>query len=776
MEKKSSVFQLQELAYREVTIEDAVLRNAFALEADYLDKIDADRLLVGFLETAGLPTQAKRYPGWEQTEIQGHTLGHYLKALCQQYAQTGEEKTALTITYILQQLHKSQAPDGYLFASPSELFDRVEQKQPVWVPWYTMHKLMTGLLSACEHTQNRMAYEIVTKLGDWICQRTQSWTQEIRQTVLAVEYGGMNDCLYDLYLLTGNKKYAQAAHIFDEETLFEAMYEKRDILNGLHANTTIPKIIGAVKRYIALGETEDFYLQAAKNFWDMVVEHHTYVTGGNSEWEHFGEPDILDAERTACNCETCNAYNMLKLTKYLFLITKEHKYAEFYERVFINSILSSQNPQTGMTTYFQPMATGYYKVYGTPFDRFWCCTGTGMENFTKLTEGIYYTEENRLYITRFVSSKVIWKEQQRSIMVTADLLKEEKITIRINRQQAADGAGEKSDRKSDEEKRTDSIELAIRIPIWLQEAPTIICSNQMINTREEKGFLIISGMFGDREDLIITLPMRLMVHALPDNENTVAFTYGPFVLSAGLGRQMMDMTTTGVDVLVPKKEILIQDYLVLKDISRQDFKNEIEKYLVKEEGKIEFLLEGVEGRKQLLFTPHFARVEERYGIYWRLYQKESKELCRHREEEQQRILLRNEQVDTIPIGNDQYELAHDIRGEKTDTARVQGVRCRYAKENGWFSYVLHMDADGRTLCVTYCKEDNGSSFAICLNDREWVQELLAYEGKEQFYSKEYSLPEETRNNEEKVKVTFRNQNDEQPCRIFRELYIKRQSK
>lgn len=761
MKKQSEVFQLQEISYGKVRIQDKILNNAYELEVTYLDQLDSDRLLAGFLETAGLQAVAKRYPGWEGTEIQGHTLGHYLTALCQRYGQTGDKEVKDRILYILEQLQKSQGEDGYLFASPVEIFDRVEQKKPAWVPWYTMHKLMEGLVAACEHTNHPVAYQVAEKLGDWIYRRTRSWSPQVRKTVLSVEYGGMNDCMYDLYLLTGNENYGEAAHVFDEESLLEAMYHRQDVLNGLHANTTIPKIIGMVKRYIALGQGEEIYLYAAANFWDMVVKHHTYVTGGNSEWEHFGEADILDGERTACNCETCNSYNMLKLTKYLFLITKESKYREFYERTFLNSILSSQNPKTGMTTYFQPMATGFFKVYGTPFDRFWCCTGTGMENFTKLTEGIYYKDDSRLYISRFVSSMVQWEEKDRSIQVTANLLEEGPVTICVKK---AEGG---ADRKSDK------LELALPIPTWLETVPRVKTENKDITCREENGFLILAGEFRQEETIELSFSMKLRVHTLPDNDHVVAFTYGPYVLSAGLGREKMDLTTTGVDVLVPKKELDIQDYLVLEKISIQELQKHIETYLIRQQGKMEFRLEGVEKERTLLFTPHFTKYDERYGIYWRLYQEGCKELENYRREQERKEVLKLAQIDTIPVGNDQYELAHGIRGEKTDTERVQGIRCRYAREEGWFSYVLEGDNQESILCVTYCAQDNGSSFDIYVNDQLFKQEVLDHREGGTFYEKEYSLPEAAWKQDKKIKVTFQNKSKDKKCRIFQELYIKK---
>ena len=390
--------QVRDFPYGTVKIKDQYKSHAFDLELSYLYSLDPDKLMVGFLETSGLVPEKERYHGWEETEIQGHTLGHYMTAVAQAYGYTGNQELLERLTYIITALEKCQREDGFLFASQEEIFDRVENKRPAWVPWYTMHKILSGLISVYRYTGDETAKKVASDLGGWIYRRCISWTEETKKQVLAVEYGGMNDCLYDLYAITEDDRFIKAAHQFDEMTLFQKLYEGEDILNGLHANTTIPKVLGALKRYLLLGEF--FYLEVAKNFWNMVTEHHSYITGGNSEWEHFGKPDILDSERTACNCETCNTYNMLKLSKELFELTKERKYADFYESTYLNAILSSQNPETGMTTYFQPMASGYFKVYSTPYDSFWCCTGSGMENFTKLHEGAVYRDENTMYIIR----------------------------------------------------------------------------------------------------------------------------------------------------------------------------------------------------------------------------------------------------------------------------------------------------------------------------------------------------------------------------------------
>lgn len=757
----SKIIQYGELEYQKVQIKDSVLGNAFRLELKYLNEMDVDKLLVGFIETAGLTAKAERYPGWERTEIQGHTLGHFLTALSQAYGETGEQVFLWKIEYILSELKKSQAADGYLFASPSELFDRVENKKPVWVPWYTMHKIMEGLISAYRFTGNTTAYEIMTALGVWIYKRCSSWSDETRNTVLEVEYGGMNDCLYDLYMETGDKRFAQAAHQFDEMTLFQSLYEENDVLNGLHANTTIPKIIGALKRYIALGNGESgdkelFYLKTAENFFKIVTEHHTYITGGNSEWEHFGEPDILDDERTACNCETCNTYNMLKLSKLLFQITGKKKYADYYERAFINAILSSQNPKTGMTTYFQPMASGFFKVYGTPFDRFWCCTGTGMENFTKLTEGIYFTRAEGIYINRYVSSQVTAEDYGLKLEVAEDLAKSNTVVIKIKESKEEGGLQQ----------------IALRIPDWCEGEPELKSLPSSTVFREEKGYLFIQGKWKSGDEIEIVFPMKLKIHSLPDNKNVVAFTYGPFVLSAGLGKQMMDTTITGVDVLVPMKELLIKDYIVLEKLTISEWMSNIEKYLVKTPGKLEFTLINTEPDRELVFSPHYARYQDRYGIYFKLYQKESLALNKYRERERQKLALAKSQIDTVPIGNDQYELAHRIRGEKTDTARESGHRCRYVKEDGWFSYRLKLTPKAKKLCVTYSSADEGSFFDIYMNDTLYQSEILT-KGEKAFYTKEYDIPKDLLSGNNTVTVKFQNRGQNGECRIFDEIYIKK---
>ena len=341
---------IRDFALHEVELNDGYLSNAFLLEQKYLLSLEADRLLAGFYETAGKQAKGKRYPGgWEDQDIAGHTMGHYLTALAQVYASTKDKKFLTRLTYVVDSLAECQAESGYLSAFREELFDNLENGKQAWVPWYTMHKILAGLIRVYQLTELPTALNVAIRLGTWVSGRVNRWDDAMKAQVLATEYGGMNDCLYELYNESGKIEFMMAAEKFDELPLFQQIYEDNDILDGKHANTTIPKFLGALNRYLTVDGEQEFYLDTARKFFDMVVQNHTYVTGGNSEWEHFGTPKILAAERTNCNCETCNTYNMLKLARGLFQVTGEKKYLDFYEGTFWNAIVSSQNPKTGLS-------------------------------------------------------------------------------------------------------------------------------------------------------------------------------------------------------------------------------------------------------------------------------------------------------------------------------------------------------------------------------------------------------------------------------------------
>lgn len=622
--------RIAEFSMKEVINSDKYCMNALKKEIDYLTAFDVDRLLAGFRETAGLDCKgAKRYEGWESMLIGGHTLGHFMSAVAQAYINPGvycEQKKEMYSMLceltdgLLECQINSKGKENFLFGAaildPDNVevqFDNIEINKTdiiheAWVPWYTLHKILAGVLDTYTLCGYEPALEVARRIGDWSYNRAMGWDEKTAAQVISVEYGGMNEVLYELYSITDDERYAVVAHMFDSVELYEKVASgEANVLNNHHANTTIPKFIGALHRYSTChgrtiaGEKVDAtaYLQYAQNFWKMVYDRHTYVTGGNSEWEHFGEDYILDKERTNCNCETCNVYNMLKLSRSLFEITGDVQYADYYENAFFNTILSSQNPETGMTTYFQPMATGFFKVFGRRFDRFWCCIGTGMENFTKLNDSIYFHTEDRIYVNMYINSKLVWLEKGYTIEMNADLMTSDKVVLRVS---CYDGQPVNS-------------EIALRIPQWVQGKPIIkINGSQTEYVYENRYAVIPAGQAGGSE-IELTLPMQVRAHVHKDNDRCVAFTYGPFVLSADLGTDNMDTDTTGVMVTIPKEKVEQWDSIVMpKGKSAAELIEHPELYMKKQEAGDRLLFElSMNGLK---FGPHYLRYKERYGIYF----------------------------------------------------------------------------------------------------------------------------------------------------------------
>lgn len=728
---------IKPLLMSEVMLTDPYLANAFEKEIDYLNSFNPDKLLSFFRITKGLDPKAESYPGWEDTEIRGHTLGHYLSALAQVYATTKDSTIHNRLQYMLEELSLCQFDNGYLSAFPEEFFDRVEMGKPVWVPWYTMHKIISGLNTVYKLTENENALKIVSKLGDWVYDRTDKWTPETQAKVLSVEYGGMNDCMYELFKFTKNQRHSLAAHKFDELELFTKIHDNMDVLNNRHANTTIPKFLGALNRYLALGESEQFYLDACKQFWDIVVENHSYVTGGNSEWEHFGEPNVLDAERTEANCETCNTYNMLKLTRGLFQITGDKKYSDFYENTFINAILSSQNPETGMTTYFQPMATGYFKVYSKPFEHFWCCTGTGMENFSKLNDSLYFYKDNKLFVNMYLSSSVNWTEKGVLLSQDTDIPNNDKAYFKVNT-----------------EKDTE-LSLCFRIPSW-SKGISVKINNEYTSFNEESGYAQINRIWQDKDTIEITFKIEVVLSVLPDNPNSIAFTYGPLVLSGGLGTERLEESITGVMVSIPKKQVEIKDYLVIKGESIDNWKKNISENLIKTEGKLEFRLRGTYEDNNIYFTPHYKQHTQRYGIYWTLVEENSAELSKYISEKQHSELVKAAEIDCIQIGNDQYELSHNIMGQDTEAGDRDGFHLRYAKNGGWFSYEMKVSKEEDTyLQFSYMPGNCREGFDVLINDVQISHEERGNKHWREINEKTYLIPQELYGSNNTVTVKFK---------------------
>ncbi|MCR4588162.1 MAG: glycoside hydrolase family 127 protein [Lachnospiraceae bacterium] len=778
---------------QDVALKDGFMMNALDKETAYLTAFSTDRLLAGFRETAGLPLKAPRYEGWESMLIGGHTLGHYLAAAAQAYVSPDtEEGKRVLLKEMLEQLGEgllecqahSKGKPGFIFGAtmvdPSNVekqFDNVEEGRTniiteAWVPWYTMHKILTGLVMAYELTGIPSLLQVARGVGDWTCNRTMGWDEATNLKVLSTEFGGMNDCLYDLYRVTGEERYADAAHRFDQEALYEKVYAGgKNVLTNLHANTTIPKFIGCLNRYNTLhgrvlhGEKVDatHYLEIAKAFWTMVVENHTYVTGANSEWEHFGEDHILDKERTNCNNESCNVFNMLKLTRNLFEITGEKKYGDYYEQAFLNHVLASQDPHTGMTMYFHPMATGYFKVYGEPFNKFWCCTGSGMESFTKLGDSICYHSENTLLVQLYLACDVTWQAQNLVLRLRGDLTADPGMTFMV-------------DTLSGDQTKAD---LAFRIPQWIREEPRITVNGKEVRAGQEKGYLYLPGPFARGDEITLMLPAGIRAVEAPDDGSSLAFTYGPYVLSADLGTEDEEITTTGVMVSIPARAIVESDILPLPEgVSLESFKANVDQYMTP-------LKAGEAGESRsftlmdtgLIFAPHFRKVHERYGIYW---------YVKTREEREQILQAPGQArvIDTVQPGYGQYESdALHAMAEKNTRAVTDDGTSRQALPGGFFTYRMAVEKGKENfLTVFFRKEDNGKSIHITCRHVSIYAATLHYDGEEDLYELTVPLTEGVMNCAETVEsdgktktmipITFRGMADEESARVCDFIYTK----
>ncbi len=738
-------------ALTEVKTTDAYTANAIEKEVDYLISLDSDKLLANFYANADIQTRKTSYGGgWEDALIGGHTMGHYLSAVSQAYANASvseEDKAELLeiIEYISGELQKCQdnaveagAQEGFLWGAsipvgkqddPEFQFDVVEDPTyggligEAWVPWYTMHKIVAGLLDVVKYTGNETARSVLVKLGDWVCNRTNTWDEADRAAVLNIEYGGMNDAMYNLYALTGEEKYAVAAHKFDEDVLVrerqskgmgslyeDILAEGSNYLLGIHANTTIPKIIGALQGYTQLqgktvaGIDVSQYLELAEKFWDCVVERHTYVTGGNSENERFVADNSENASRDNINCETCNTYNMLKLSRMLFSLTKDVKYLDYYENTYINAILSSQNPETGMTMYFQPMGTGYFKVYSTAENSFWCCTGSGMESMSKLGDSIYYKEvlpaaeaggaqRTAVYVAMYFSSELNWENQRIGIKQTADLENSDEVKIEVT---------------------SGATTLKLRAPDW-SPVFEVSVNGTDVTTDPVNGFVAVPVKEGDT----VTAKMQktVTVHGLPDNGAALAFKYGPYVLSAELGTEGVgqigdsgaQLTSHGVGLSVPLRADVQETYAVTGG-NRAAWRENIGQYMVRgENGK--FTLGGIDGT--LTYSYHFRQYQQRYGIYFYFTGDDTVDVPTES----------RDVVESIQIGHGQYET--DWLENAQNSEGTTGTR--RARAGVSFTYWLAVDKsvpDGNYLVLNFSKQDNSKHIRITVGSTVIVDETL----------------------------------------------------
>ncbi len=718
--------QVQAFDLRDVRVLDGPFLHAQEVDRDYLLALDVDRLLHTFRLNAGLPTSAKPLGGWEEPkgELRGHFAGHYLSGCALMYASTGDAQVKAKGDALVAGLAACQAkfPSGYLSAYPETFFDRVEKQQQVWAPYYTLHKILAGLLDMYVYADNAQALEVARKFGDWFIARNDRLTDDQMQRMLGNEHGGMNEGLANLYSLTGEEKYLKASFRFNHQAVIKPASERTDKLTGLHANTQIPKFIGTARQFEL---TADPALQTASRFfWDTVVHERSYVIGGHSDGEMFSPKERLSTAFGPSTTETCNTYNMLKLTRHLFAWDPKAEYADYYERALINHILASQNPADGMTCYYVPLRAGSHKTYCTPNGSFWCCTGTGVENHAKYGDSIYFhAGDQTLYVNLFIASELNW--QARGVKV---------------RQDTAFPMGERTKLTFSCEKPVE-LEVKLRRPFWAREGFEVSVNGQSEPIHAApSSYVSLKRAWKSGDTIAVKLPFALRTEGFADNPNRFALLNGPLVLA------------TQVDPTKPFPAVVAGPGEELKALNRAP------RFSAFTADPAVFRSAGGQ-TANLLLEPFFSLHEGRpYMVYFDRF---SPEQWKQKEADYAAQLAREREyqartVDYVVPDREQSERDHRQQGEKTNAGDFGDRKWRDATEGGWFSWQIKvLPGKDQELWVTYWGSDGGNRvFDVLVDGQKIATQQLENNRPEQFYEETYRIPAALVQGKQEVTVKF----------------------
>ncbi|SDD12002.1 hypothetical protein SAMN04487894_10698 [Niabella drilacis] len=513
---------------KDVRLLNSRFKENMVREQQWLLQIDLKRLLHSFYVNAGMYDaseggydEIKKYAGWESLdcELRGHSTGHILSGLALMYAATGDQiyrAKGDTIITALAGIQKTLNQDGYVSAFPQEYINRNIRGEKVWAPWYTLHKILAGVIDQYLYCDNLQALAIAKGFATWAYKKLSPLTQQQRATMLRNEFGGINEVFYNLYAITGNANDRWLGDFFYDSRMLDPLKSGIDNLQGTHANTYIPKLLGVTRaREI---ENKNGQTDMATFFWKTVVDHHSFVTGSNSDREHFFKPDALAAHLTGYTGESCNVYNMLKLTRHLYIHSGAIDYMEYYEKALFNHILGQQDPQTGMIAYFLPMLPGAHKVYSTPDSSFWCCVGTGFENQAKYGESIYYHTENALYINLFIPSELNWKNKRLRLTQQTRFPAEGRMIFTVD------------------EAPLSGMAIHIRYPLWATGGARVLVNGRPRKTEQTPGrYITLNRVWKKGDRIEVDYPMQLHLVPANDDPSVAAVVYGPVVLAGAMG-------------------------------------------------------------------------------------------------------------------------------------------------------------------------------------------------------------------------------------------------
>lgn len=749
---KSTIFgqsaKLEPFPLSSVRLLESPFKAAQQTDLKYILSLDADRLLAPYFKEAGLETKAINYPNWENTGLDGHIGGHYISALSEMYAATANQKIKERLDYVLAGLEKCQQKNGngYIGGVPDgkAMWEAIAKGKidansfslnKKWVPWYNIHKVYAGLVDAYNLTGNEKAKKMLIQFSDWCLNLTANLSDDQIQQMLRSEHGGMNEVFADVAAITGDKKYLVLAQKFSHKTILNPLLENKDALNGIHANTQIPKVIGFMRVAEVSGDKD--WANAANFFWKTVVDNRSISIGGNSVREHFNPSvDFSSMLESREGPETCNSYNMLKLSKHLFLANPASKYMDYYERTTYNHILSSQHPEGGFV-YFTPIRPRHYRVYSEAQHSFWCCVGSGIENHGKYGELIYAHDKQNLYVNLFIPSTLNWKEKGISLTQNTQFPFEEKSSISLKL------------------KKTQQFAIKFRYPSWIEEGKLkILINNKELNfTKDQNSYISIERKWKTGDLITLILPMQNKTEQLPDKSAWVSFLHGPIVLAAitdttdlkGLiaDESRMGHIASGPIYPIEEAPLLVSNNAnlasSLKPVANKPFTFSASDLILQEK------------YKNLQLVPFFQIHDARYMIYWPFTTTEKlpeiQKAMRDREEAQMKLEAIT--LDVVTAGEQQPESDHNFKGEKTDTGMFKERHYRNGK--GSFSYDLKNNTlEARKLRITYFGADKNKNFDVFVN--EVLVATINMDGSEgnQFIDKIIELPESILNAKSKV--------------------------
>lgn len=723
----------------EVRLLESPFKHAEQLDIEYLLTLDADRLLAPYQREAGLPQKAASYTNWENTGLDGHIGGHYVSALSLMYASTGNQQIKERLDYMLKHLKACQdaSGDGYLGGVPrsKELWKEIAQGNikagafslnKGWVPLYNIHKIYAGLRDAWLYAKREDAREMLIKLTDWAIRLVEKLDDQQIQGMLRSEHGGLNEVFADVAAITGNNKYLDLACRFSHRQILDPLLNGEDKLTGLHANTQIPKVIGFQR--IAELSNDNQWHQAARFFWETVARNRSVSIGGNSCSEHFHpSDDFTKMMNHTQGPETCNTYNMIRLSKMLFLNSGEEQFIDFYERALYNHILSSQNPRNGGLVYFTPMRNGHYRVYSQPHTSMWCCVGSGIENHAKYGEMIYAQQGDDIYVNLFIPSALSDEESGLEIKQENNFPDDTQTTLTIN-----------------PHKRS-KFTVYLRYPQWVKQGELTLTINgeETEFTANPGEYIALTRRWKKGDQISVNLPMHLSVEQLPDKSAFYSIKYGPIVLAAELGDTEQDglfaddsrgghiahgreWPLQEMPMFVGEKEEIIPSFTPVAN------------------KKLTFKLEKVVSPhyNTLEFKPFFRLHEKRYMIYLPLISKANyqQQMEKLKKQEEERAALEAVTLDKVTCGEQQPESDHFITTGESTTGKEGDRRWRMAKD--WFGYKFKVTQVPHKIRITYDgNQPQDADFKIMANGIEVSNVHMTKRKGKETYVVEYSLPE-----------------------------------